>query len=392
MIDYLSEATKLYDYTKNLRRDFHKHPELGFEEIRTAEIVARELKSSGLDDIRKNIAKTGVVGLIQGSQPGPVVLLRFDMDALPIVEENETDYVSQTHGVMHACGHDGHTAVGLTVAKLLSFHKHRLSGTVKLVFQPAEEGLGGASLMVEEGVLENPRPDYSLAIHVWNEKRVNWFGITPGPIMAAAGTFRVKITGKGGHGASPHKTVDPIYAGAQIITALQSIVSRNVHPLESAVVSVGSLQGGSAFNIIPPSVEMLGTIRTFKPEVQELVVKRLREIVEGISTSLGCQADIEIFPITPAVSNNPELTSQIIEISSQLFPDATIDQNHVTMGSEDFAFMMNDIPGCFVFVGSANPEKGFDAQHHHPKFDIDETALTNATALLLSAVFELLSD
>jgi amidohydrolase len=314
------------------------------------------------------------------------------MDALPIVEENEVDYVSQTPGVMHACGHDGHTAVGLTVAKLLSLHKHRLCGTVKFVFQPAEEGLGGASLMVEEGVLKDPRPDYSLAIHVWNEKQVNWFGITPGPIMAAAGTFRVRIIGKGGHGASPHQTVDPIYAGAQIVTALQSIVSRNVHPLESAVVSVGSLQGGSAFNIIPPYVEMLGTIRTFKPEIRDLVVKRLREIIEGISTSLGCQVEIDLFPITPAVSNDPKLTQQIVGISSQLFPESTIDQKFVTMGSEDFAFMMEDIPGCFVFVGSANPEKGLDAQHHHPKFDIDERASINATALLSSAVFKLFSE
>lgn len=391
MIDYLSEATKLFDYTLKLRRDFHKHPELGFEEIRTAEIVVRELKSSGLDEIRTGIAKTGVVGLLQGSQPGPVVLLRFDMDALPIVEENETDYVSQTHGVMHACGHDGHTAVGLTVAKLLSLHKHRLSGTVKFVFQPAEEGLGGASLMVEEGVLDNPRPDYSLAIHVWNEKQVNWFGITPGPFMAAAGAFRIKIIGKGGHGAFPHQIVDPIYAGAQIVTALQSIVSRNIHPLESAVVSVGSLQGGSTYNVIPPDVEILGTIRTFKPEVREMVVKRLEEIVEGLSASLGCHSEIEFFSVTPAVSNDPKLTHRIMEISSRLFPDAKIDRNYATMGSEDFAFMMEDIPGCFVFVGSANPEKGLDAKHHHPKFDIDETALINATALLSSAASEILS-
>jgi amidohydrolase len=391
MTDYLTEAMKLFNYTRTLRRDFHAHPELGFNEFRTAEIVARELKSAGLDDIKTGIAETGVVALLMGHQPGPVVLLRFDMDALPINESNDTEYASQNEGVMHACGHDGHSAIGLTVAKLLASHKDELVGTVKFVFQPAEEGLGGADLMVTEGVLENPTPDYSLAVHVWNDNKVNWFGITSGPIMAAAETFQVKIKGKGGHGAAPHQTIDPIFAAAQIVTALQSIVSRNVHPLESAVVSVGSLRGGTAFNIIPPDIEMLGTIRTFKPDVRALVLKRLHEIVEGISDSLGCVAEIKLCSVTPAVTNDSALVQRVQEITSELFPDATIDTNAVTMGSEDFAFMMQDIPGCYVFVGSANLEKGLDAKHHHPKFDFDETALVKAAALLSTVTSKILS-
>ena len=391
MTDYLAVAKELYPYTQALRRDFHQHPELGFQEFRTAEIVARELKEAGIDKIQTGVAKTGVVAIIEGNQPGPVILLRFDMDALPIVEESGAEYASQNQGVMHACGHDGHTAVGLTVAKILASHKDEFGGTIKLVFQPAEEGLGGADLMVREGVLENPKPDYSLAIHVWNEKKIGWLGITPGPVMAAAATFRMDIVGKGGHGAAPHQTVDPIFAASQIVTALQSIVSRNIHPLESAVVSVGSIQGGSAFNIIPPKVEMLGTIRTFKPEVRDTVVERFKEIVEGVSQSLGCSVESEIISITPAVSNDPEITARVQSIASRIFPNMVIDDHAVTMGSEDFAYMMENIPGCFVFVGSANPEKRLDAKHHHPMFDFDENALTTAAALIASVAADILA-
>jgi len=391
MIDYLAEAKSHFNYTQTLRRDFHQNPELSFEEFRTAGVVARELETIGMDEITTGVAKTGVVALLKGARPGPVVLLRFDMDALPIDEETGADYASQTPGVMHACGHDGHTAVGLTVAKILAARKEQLTGTVKFVFQPAEEGLGGADLMVEEGVLEHPTPDYSLAIHVWNDKPVNWLGITPGPIMAAAETFRVVIIGKGGHGASPHHTADPIFAASQVVSALQSIISRNVPPLESGVVSVGSIQGGSAFNIIPPQVEMLGTIRTFKPDVRETVLNRFKEITTGIAESLGCSAEIEMYPITHAVSNNPELTARVRGVADRLFPEAEISNEEITMGSEDFGSMMKDIPGCFVFVGSANSEKGLDHKHHHPMFDFDETALETAVALVAAAAVELLS-
>jgi amidohydrolase len=391
MKDFLSEAKVNFDYTQMMRREFHQHPELSFEEFRTSEIIARELGKLGMDDIKTGVAKTGVVALLKGISPGPVILLRFDMDALPVVEETGAEYASQNPGVMHACGHDGHCAVGLTVAKILADRRNELAGTIKFVFQPAEEGLGGADLMVKEGILENPRPDYSMAIHVWNDKKVDWFGITPGPVMAAAETFRVVLKGKGGHGAAPHQTVDPIFAASQVITALQSIIARNVPPLETAVVSVTSIQGGSAFNIIPPEVELLGTIRTFDPEVRETVLERFRAITTGVSESLGCTSEIELYPITPAVNNNSTLTAKVQEIASRIFPKAVIDTNAITMGSEDFAYMVQDVPGCFVFVGSADPDKGLDAAHHHPKFDFNETALENAVALVSSVTAELLS-
>ncbi len=392
LTDYLEEAGRLFEYCRGLRRDFHAHPELGFQEVRTSQIVARELIETGLDSVKTGVARTGVVAMVEGARPGPVILLRFDMDALPVVEETGAEYASKNHGVMHACGHDGHTAVGLTVARLLSSHRKELAGRIKFVFQPAEEGLGGAELMVTEGVLDNPKPDYSLAMHVWNEKPNNWLGITAGPIMAAAETFRVKVTGKGGHGAVPHRTYDPIFTAAQIVTSVQSIVSRNVPPLDSAVVSVGSIQGGTAFNIIPSEVILMGTIRSFKPAIRERVLTRFYQIVKGVANSLECNAEIDIQSITPAVVNDLTLTQRVRDAAINLFPSDEIDGAASTMGSEDFAFLMENIPGCFIFVGSANPEKGLDASHHHPRFDFDENALIKGTALLATVTAGLLVE
>jgi amidohydrolase len=318
-------------------------------------------------------------------------LLRFDMDALPIKEETGAEYASQNVGVMHACGHDGHTAVGLTIARLLHAHRQDLKGTVKLVFQPAEEGLGGAPRMVAEGVLENPRPDVTLAMHVWNEKPVGWIGVTPGPAMAAAEKFKLLITGKGGHGAAPHLAVDPVLASAHVITALQSIVARNVAPLQTAVISVTTVHGGEAFNVIPPQVEMQGTIRTFEPEVREMVLRRFQEVVEATAASLGCQAQIELEALTPAVINDAKAAALVQRLVPDVLPFADLDVSNRTMGSEDMAYMMREVPGCFVFVGSSNPEKGLDAPHHHPRFDIDERALVYGAALLASAAVEYLS-
>ena len=385
----LKEAQELFPYTRDLRRDFHRHPELGLQEKRTAGIVAEELKNLDLD-VETGIGETGVVALLEGAKSGPVVLMRVDMDALPMEEESDAEYTSENPGVMHACGHDGHVAMGLTIAKMLHAHRDELAGTVKLVFQPAEEGDGGAEKMVRDGVLENPRPDYSLSLHVWNEQPLGWFGITQGPIMASAGAFKITVRGKGGHGAVPDKAVDPIFASAQIITALQSIVSRNTPPLDSAVVSVCSIHGGTAFNIIPPEVELQGTIRTFKPEIRAMIVERLHEIATQTAQALGCEVEISHEDITPAVINDPDLAEQIADLAAELFPEGTIALDSQTMGAEDMAFMMEDFPSCYFLIGSANAEKGLDAPHHHPRFDFDEQALTNGVALMTAAVMSLL--
>ena len=391
MPNFLALAQDYFEYTRDLRRDFHRYPELGFQEVRTAGIVAKELHKLGLE-VSTGIAETGVIALIEGKQPGPVVLVRVDMDALPVVEQTGAEYTSRTGGVMHACGHDGHTAIGLTVARMLHDCRDNLKGTVKLVFQPAEEGLGGAERMIEEGVLENPGPHYSLATHLWNDKPLGWLGITPGPIMAAAETFSVHISGKGGHGAAPHQTIDPIFAAAQIISALQGIVARNVDPLESAVVSVTSIQGGSTFNVIPPSAELQGTIRSFKPEIRTLVLNRLEKTVSLIADALNCTASIEIEDVTPAVVNADIVTERVQAVAEKMFPNATLLKQYQTMGSEDMSFMMDEIPGCYFFVGSADPTRNLDAPHHHPKFDFDERALIDAAALLTATTMDLLDN
>lgn len=380
---YYQEAEKLSDYTISLRRDFHQHPELGYQEFRTAKIVAEELREMGIEALT-GIAETGVVGLLDTGRKGAVVLLRFDMDALPILEETGAEYQSQNAGVMHACGHDGHTAVGLTVARMLARQREKLRGKVKFVFQPAEEGLGGAARMVKEGVLEDPRPDVVLGMHVWNEKPLGWFGISEGAVMSAAEVFRLSVKGKGGHGAIPHFAIDPILASGQIINALQSVVSRNVAPLDAAVVSVTSIHGGETFNVIPPKVEMQGTIRTMEADVREKVLERFSAIIHQTARAMGCEAEVETRLLTRSVVNHPDVTKRVREVARDLFPDAVVDERFRTMVSEDMSFIMQDIPGCFIFVGSANEKEGRNAPHHHPKFDIDEKALTMGAGLIAS--------
>jgi amidohydrolase len=390
MNSFISQAEDLFPYTQSLRRDFHKNPELGFQEFRTSGIVVEELGKLGLE-IRKGIAKTGVIALIEGENPGPTILARFDMDALPIQEDSKTDYASKIPGKMHACGHDGHTAIGLTVARMLQNRKNEFNGTVKLVFQPAEEGLGGAKLMVDEGVLNNPRPKHSLSLHLWNEKPVGWIGVTAGPVMAASETFAVKLTGKGGHGAAPHLSVDPLFAATQIVSSLQSIMSRNVPPMDTAVLSVTAINSGNTFNVIPQTAEFQGTIRTFTQPVRGLVINRFNEIVNNLAKALGCEATIRMEGVTPAVVNDPELSGRIQRITKEYFPNLELDTTERTMGSEDMAYMMDDIPGCYLFIGSANADKGLDAKHHHPRFDFDETALSTGAALMTASIIDLLS-
>ncbi len=343
MNKFLDEAQALFEYSRELRRDFHKHPEIGLKEFRTANIVARELSSLGLE-VTTGVGQTGVVGLLEGQAPGPVVLIRFDMDALPIQEETNAEYASQNDGLMHACGHDGHVAVGLTVARLLNDHRKEINGTVKFIFQPGEEGFGGAEKMIAEGVLHNPPPNIALGFHIWNEKPVGWVGIVPGPVMAAADTFTVKIIGRGGHGAVPNQVADPILAASQVVTALQGIVSRNVSPLKSAVVTVAAIHGGDAFNVVPSEVVLKGTLRSFEPEVRDLVVRRFHEIVENVAHACDCESTIEIISITPAVYNDPEITARLQKVARLLVPGDDLDTHSMTMGAEDMAFILQKVP------------------------------------------------
>ncbi|NUQ85807.1 MAG: amidohydrolase [Anaerolineales bacterium] len=395
MTNFLQQAKDLFPYTQSLRRDFHKHPELGFREVRTGGIVAKELEALGIE-VTKGVGKTGVVGLLEGARPGPTILLRFDMDALPITEETGAEYASTNPGVMHACGHDGHTAIGLTVAKMLHAHREELAGNVKFCFQPSEEGLngeemGGNLMMIRDGVLENPKVEKTLSLHIWNDRPLGWIHVAKGPVMAGAELFSIKLTGKGGHGAAPDTTIDPVVAAAHIVTALQTITSRNVPPLKSSVVSVTSVQSGTTFNVIPQTAELTGTIRNFDPDIRKMVLRRFEQIARGVAESMGCKVEIEIKQVTPPVINHDEVASNVLKSAQSLFPQTDIDTSpYLTMGAEDMGYMQEKVDGCYFFIGSANEEKNLDYNHHHPKFDFDEEALITGAALMATAAADIL--
>ena len=412
-IDYKAQAQAMSDQLVAWRRDLHMYPELGFQERRTAGRVAEHLKHLGYR-VYTGIAETGVVGLLQGShlavlggpacgelvepacgelvepaegqgaRPGPTVMLRFDMDALAVQEANEVDYASQVPGVMHACGHDAHVAIGMGVATLLQRHRDALAGTVKLVFQPAEEGMNGAEVMVQQGVLDDygPRPDAVFALHMWNDLPVGWAGVAAGPMMAAAERWSLTVRGRGGHGAAPHQTVDPIVATAQLISALQTIVSRNVDPQKTAVVSVGTLQGGTAFNVIPAQVALTGTIRSFDAAVREKILARFEALCRGIASAMDVEVDLQMVPLTPATVNDVEATRLMREVAVEVLGADKIDDDCRSMGSEDMAYFMREVPGCYLFLGSANAARGLNYPHHNPHFDFDEAALPLGAAIM----------
>ncbi len=388
-MDTLTLAAELYEQLVAWRRDFHMHPELGLEERRSAGIIAEILRGLGYR-VQEGVAQTGVVGVLENG-PGPVVMSRVDMDALPIQEANAVPYVSQNPGCMHACGHDAHMAIGLGVATLMAQRRDAWRGTLKLIFQPGEEGMNGADIMVKEGVLENPRPDVALAVHVWNKNPVGSFGATSGPVMAGAESWYATITGKGGHGAMPEQTVDPIVVAALTVNALQTVVSRNVSPLDTAVVTVGALLSGDAFNVIPDSAELRGTIRTFNLETRDMVLRRVREIIEGTARTMGAEATVGLYPLTPPLINDANVTALVRNVVADLFGADALKSDVRTMGSEDCAFFLQEIPGCFIFVGSGFTDREAPA-HHNAHFDIDEQALVNGVAVVVESLRRLMLE
>jgi amidohydrolase len=381
----MSEAQALRDELIARRRDFHQHPELAFEEVRTAGIVAKELNGLGLE-VQTGVGKTGVVGILEGNQDGPTVLVRCDMDALPVREANTTEYNSLTEGKMHACGHDGHTAIGLGVAKMLAARRAEIAGRVKFLFQPAEEIAMGAQAMVNDGALINPKPDVSLGLHVWNDLPIGEVSITDGPSMAGSDTLHILIKGFGGHGASPYQTRDPIMCGAMIVNALQTIVSRNINALDSAVVSVTQFHAGDANNVIPSTAKLSGTFRTYTDETHDFVEKRIREIATGIATAMGCEVEIAIKRDTLPVANDLNTNARLRDAFGKLNTELRWHNDVRTMGAEDMAVFLRAVPGTFMFVGSANSARDMDYPHHHPRFDFDEDALPIGAGLLAAAV------
>jgi len=367
-----------------LRRDLHEHPELAFAEHRTAERVASLLRQSGLD-VRTGLGRTGVLASTK-ERPGRTVLLRADMDALPIVEQSAAPYASKNPGRMHACGHDGHTAMGAMAARVLA--KRSLRGRARVLFQPAEEGEGGAQAVVADGVLEGV--DVVLGVHLWNELPVGTIGVKAGPLMAAVDRLRLVVHGRGGHGAIPHRAADPVVAAAHVVVALQTLVSREVAPVDSAVLTIGAIHGGEAFNVIPDEVMLLGTLRTFDAELRRSLPDRIRRIAGGVAEALGCRAEVEVKTGNPAVVNDARVAEIARRAAARVVGEERVVVPTPTMGGEDMAIYFQQVPGCFVFVGSANPARGLDQPHHSPFFDFDEDALAIGCEFLVQAAEEAL--
>lgn len=363
------------------RRHFHRNPELGFREHDTAAYVAERLRTLGIEH-QSGVAGTGVVALIKGAHEGRVVLLRADMDALPLTEETGAEYASQRPGAMHACGHDGHTAIMLAVAEVLNQRRDELQGTVKLVFQPAEEGPGGAKPMIEAGVMEHPHVDACFGLHLSNNHPVGEIVVQGGPVQASADEFELTIQGVGGHGASPHQTVDPIAIGASVVTELQRIVSREVDPLESAVVTVGSFHAGTKHNIIARKAELQGTIRALSPQTRELLHKRIREIAVGVAEAHRATCDARINALYPVTVNNEQMAEFARAVAQRVVAPEKVVSARPIMGAEDMSFFLNAAPGCFCFLGSANRERDLCHPHHSPLFDFDEACLPIGVELL----------
>ncbi len=378
-----------------LRRDLHEHPELAFEEVRTSGIVAQRLRALGLE-VQTGVAKTGVVGLLKGgaSQPGAktkTIAIRADMDALPIFEMNDIDYRSKVDGKMHACGHDGHTTIALAVADILSKRRAELSGNVKFIFQPAEETIGGAEPMVKEGAMDGV--DGIIGLHLISDYTVGRVGVRAGTVFASADKFVATVRGKGGHAAMPETAVDPIVTAAYIITALQTLISRETSPFSPTVITVGKLQAGTAFNIIPETAELHGTMRAFSHEHREKMIRRITEVATGVAIAMGATCEISFFDGCLPCTNDATMTKLVQKVAVEAVGADNVDEGEevMTTGSDDMAYFLQAVPGCYFIVGANNAEKGASYPHHHPRFNVDEDAMPIGVEVLTRAALEFLS-
>ena len=378
-----------------LRRDLHEHPELAFEEVRTSGIVAQRLRALGLE-VQTNVAKTGVVALLRGaSKPGAqttkTIAIRADMDALPIHELNEIDYRSTIDGKMHACGHDGHTSIALAVADILSKRRAELPGNVKFIFQPAEETIGGAEPMVKEGAMEGV--DGVIGLHLISDYPVGRVGVRPGPVFASADRFTLTIKGKGGHAAiRPEMSVDPIVISAYIITTLQTLISRETSPFSPAVITIGAVKAGTAFNIIPETAELQGTMRAYSKEHREKLIRRISEVASGVASAMGATCAVKVFDGCPPCTNDAAMTEVVQNAAVESVGADKVDNGEeiMTTGSDDMAYFLNAVPGCYFIVGAKNTEKGANYPHHHPRFNVDEDAMPIGVEVLTRAALEFL--
>lgn len=376
------------------RRHLHEHPELAFEEHETARFVAERLQSLGVEEIKIGVGRTGVTGLIRGKKgDGKVVMLRADMDALPILEENDVDYRSSVDGKMHACGHDAHTAMLLGTTRLLMDLREQFAGTVKVLFQPAEEvPPGGAIEMIRDGVLENPRVDAVFGLHVAAELPAGQIGVRAGAASAGSDRFRITVQGKGGHAARPHGSIDPVVVGAHIVTALQTLVSRETDPTQAAVVTVGSIVAGDAFNVIPDTAEIKGTIRTLDPEVRARMEQRLPELARGIASAMRADVEVQFIKGYPGMVNDEAMTEVVREAATDVVGADNVIESATGLGGEDFAYFLLERPGCFFRVGTRNDERNIVFGHHHPRFDVEEDGMAPGIATTVQTVLRYLGD
>lgn len=383
----LRTVNMFHDELTAIRRDIHAHPELGFQETRTSGLVAHSLRALGYE-VHEGIGRTGVVGVLEGKRAdsGLSIGLRADMDALPIQELGDVPYRSQNEGVMHACGHDGHTTILLGAARYLAQSRH-FNGTVVLIFQPAEEGLGGAEAMLKDGLFERFPCDAIYALHTWPGLPAGVIGVNPGPMMAAADSFEILIEGRGGHGAHPYQTVDPVIIAAHLITALQTIVSRNVPGPEAAVLTIAAVKAGSldAMNVIPHSASMVGTVRTFSPVVQEQVVARMQEIVDGVAAAFKARIVLKYNRLFPATVNTPHHAQLVADVAQELFgKEHVVDNLAPSMGSEDFSFLLQQRPGAYFRLGQGGSDSG--RLLHNAAFDFNDAVIPQGCAMFARLV------
>ncbi len=377
------------------RRDFHMHPELSNREERTARVVAEKLRALDLDEVKTGVGKHGIVALLKGKQPGPVVAVRADMDALPIQETIDVPYKSKNAGVKHACGHDVHMTVELGVAEILSKMRDRIRGTIKFIFQPAEEGApagerGGAGLMIEEGCLENPRPSAIFGLHVMPNIEVGQIGYNIGPAMASSDRFSITVRGKKVHGAYPHDGIDTVVIAAECVTALQTIRSRRINTQEPLVITIGSINGGNRFNIIADEVKLEGTMRTLNEEVRTNAIAMMKQTLAGVTAAYGGSYEIEFGQNNPVTYNDPALVEATLPVMRRLMGEKNLVQPRPQMGAEDFSMYQRVIPGFFYFLGVGNKSKGITAMIHTPEFDVDEESLVIGVKVMSNVLLDYL--
>ena len=374
-----------------IRRHFHENPELGFEEFQTSAHIADILESLGLE-VQRNVAKTGVVALLKGAKPGKTVAIRADIDALPVQELNDVPYKSKTAGKMHACGHDVHITAAIGAAMLLAPHRENLAGNVKFIFQPAEEGPGGAEPMIQAGALENPKVDAIIGGHVWGSLDSGVIEVLPGPIMASADILRLTIQGKGGHAAHPHDTIDPVAIGSEIVGALQKIVSRQTDPTEAAVISICLFRAGDTFNVIPNSAYLEGTVRTLNNTLRQKISQKIESVIHGITEPSGATYELDYYFGYPVTVNDPGVTESVRQSAAKIIGVENVrTAARASMGAEDFAYYLLAVPGTYVRVGVRNAAKGLTHDIHHPQFDIDENVLASLPVIYTQAALDLLS-